>query len=52
MIVIEPELLKKLKSLEAEAVLLAEKDDIDGAIAKFTEIIDLCPTYASAYNNR
>ncbi|KAG0039797.1 Tetratricopeptide repeat protein 36 [Podila clonocystis] len=50
--VIEPELLKKLKSLEAEAVLLAEKDDIDGAIAKFTEIIDLCPTYASAYNNR
>ncbi|KAF9383462.1 Tetratricopeptide repeat protein 36 [Podila verticillata] len=50
--VIEPELLKKLKALEGEAVLLAEKDDIDGAIAKFTEIIDLCPTYASVYNNR
>lgn len=52
MLVIEPELLKKLKSLEAEAVLLAEKDNIDGAIEKFTEIINLCPTYASAYNNR
>ncbi|KAG0334691.1 Tetratricopeptide repeat protein 36 [Podila humilis] len=49
---IEPELLKKLKDLESEAVLLAEKDDINGAIGKFTEIIDLCPTYASAYNNR
>ena len=49
---IEPELLKKLKALEGEAVLLAEKDDIDGAIAKFTEVIDLCPTYASGYNNR
>jgi len=44
--------LKQLKAKEAEAVLLAEKDDIDGAIAKFTEIIALCPTYASGYNNR
>ncbi|KAF9579815.1 Tetratricopeptide repeat protein 36 [Lunasporangiospora selenospora] len=51
-VVIEPELLKKLKSLEAEAVVLAEKDDISGAIAKFTEVITLCPTYASGYNNR
>ncbi|KAI1319981.1 Tetratricopeptide repeat protein 36 [Mortierella claussenii] len=50
--VIEPELLKKLKGMEAEAVLLAEKDDINGAIAKFTEAIELCPTYASGYNNR
>lgn len=49
---IEPELLKKAKTLEAEGVLLAEKDDIAGAIAKFTEVIELCPTYASGYNNR
>ncbi|KAF9918027.1 Tetratricopeptide repeat protein 36 [Lobosporangium transversale] len=51
-IAIEPELLKRLKDMEAEAVLLAEKDDINGAIAKFTEVIELCPTYASGYNNR
>ncbi|KAF9917582.1 Tetratricopeptide repeat protein 36, partial [Linnemannia zychae] len=51
-IIIEPELLKKLKNLEAEAILLAEKDDIDGAIAKLTEVINLAPSYASAYNNR
>jgi hypothetical protein len=51
-LVIEPEMLKKLKGLETEAILLAEKDDIDGAIAKFSEAIDLCPNYASAYNNR
>ncbi|KAF9410142.1 Tetratricopeptide repeat protein 36 [Podila epigama] len=50
--VIEPELLKTLKKIEAEGVLLAEKDDIPGAIAKFTEVIELCPTYSSAYNNR
>ncbi|KAG0296801.1 Tetratricopeptide repeat protein 36 [Dissophora globulifera] len=50
--VIEPEMLKNLKALEAEAVMLAERDDINGAIAKFTEAITLCPTYASAYNNR
>ncbi|KAF9086486.1 Tetratricopeptide repeat protein 36 [Mortierella sp. GBA35] len=51
-VVIEPELLKKLRDVEAQAILLAEKDDIDGAIAKFTEVINLCPNYASAYNNR
>ncbi|KAF9112210.1 Tetratricopeptide repeat protein 36 [Mortierella sp. AM989] len=51
-VAIDPETLKKLKSLEAEAVLLAEKDDINGAIAKFTEVIELCPIYASGYNNR
>lgn len=45
-------MLKKLKGLETEAILLAEKDDIDGAIAKFSEAIALCPNYASAYNNR
>lgn len=45
-------MLKKLKGLESEAILLAEKDDIDGAIAKFSEAITLCPNYASAYNNR
>ncbi|KAF9429942.1 Tetratricopeptide repeat protein 36 [Entomortierella beljakovae] len=50
--VIDPDLLKKLKAFEAEAVLLAERDDISGAMAKFTEAIELCPTYASAYNNR
>ncbi|KAG0270866.1 Tetratricopeptide repeat protein 36 [Linnemannia exigua] len=51
-VVIEPEMLAKLKGLETEAILLAEKDDIDGAIAKFSEAITLCPNYASAYNNR
>ncbi|KAF9999231.1 Tetratricopeptide repeat protein 36 [Entomortierella chlamydospora] len=51
-IVIDPEILKKLQALEAEGVLLAEKDNVDGAIAKFTEAIELCPTYASSYNNR
>ncbi|KAF9964661.1 Tetratricopeptide repeat protein 36 [Mortierella alpina] len=51
-VAIEPELLKKAKTMEAEGVLLAEKDDIAGAIAKFTEVIELCPTYASGYNNR
>ncbi|KAG0054592.1 Tetratricopeptide repeat protein 36 [Gryganskiella cystojenkinii] len=50
--VIEPDLLKTLKAKEAEAVSLAERDDIDGAISKFTEVIELCPTYASGYNNR
>ncbi|KAG0351725.1 Tetratricopeptide repeat protein 36, partial [Gamsiella multidivaricata] len=49
---IDPELLKKVKALETEAVLLADKDDIDGAIKKFTELIEMCPTYASGYNNR
>ncbi|KAG0257099.1 Tetratricopeptide repeat protein 36 [Mortierella polycephala] len=50
--VIEAELLKKVKALEAEGVLMAEKDDISGAITKFTEVIEVCPTYASGYNNR
>ncbi|KAF9953375.1 Tetratricopeptide repeat protein 36, partial [Modicella reniformis] len=51
-IVIEPELLKTLKDLETQGVQLAEQDNIDGAIQKFTEAIERCPTYASAYNNR
>lgn len=49
---IEPELLEQLKKMEAEGVLSAERDDIAGAINKFSEVINLCPTYASGYNNR
>jgi hypothetical protein len=49
---IEPDLLKQLKQLESEGVMLAENDRLEEATQKFTEAIKLCPTYASAYNNR
>ncbi|KAF9364751.1 Tetratricopeptide repeat protein 36 [Mortierella sp. NVP85] len=49
---IEPDLLKQLKQLESEGVMLAENDMVEEATQKFTEAIKLCPTYASAYNNR
>ncbi|KAG0239295.1 hypothetical protein B0O80DRAFT_408399 [Mortierella sp. GBAus27b] len=51
-ITIEPDLLKQLKQLEAEGVMKAETEDIDGAIGKFSEAIALSPNYASGYNNR
>ncbi|KAI9208215.1 uncharacterized protein BJ171DRAFT_490664 [Polychytrium aggregatum] len=50
--VIQPDLMVRLKELERAAVGLAEKNNIDGAIGKFSEAIELCPHYASAYNNR
>ena len=42
----------RLKQLEMDALALAEQGDIDGSIAEFSKAIQLCPTYASAYNNR
>ncbi|KAF9157549.1 Tetratricopeptide repeat protein 36 [Actinomortierella ambigua] len=51
-VVIEPELLKKVQKLEQESILLAEKDDVEGAVEELTKAIELCPQYASAYNNR
>ncbi|KAG0229726.1 Tetratricopeptide repeat protein 36 [Actinomortierella wolfii] len=49
---IDPELLTKVQKLEQESILLAEKDDVEGAVAELTKAIELCPEYASAYNNR
>ncbi|KAJ2347335.1 hypothetical protein GGH92_003239 [Coemansia sp. RSA 2673] len=45
--------LVELQSLERRAILAAERDgDIKGAISQLTQIIQDCPSYASAYNNR
>ncbi|CAO3644910.1 unnamed protein product [Cunninghamella blakesleeana] len=49
---IEPEKLEKLQKLEKEAIELAEKEDLDGALKVLNQCIDLEPEYASAYNNR
>ncbi|KAI8093468.1 uncharacterized protein BX664DRAFT_329782 [Halteromyces radiatus] len=50
--VIEPELLNKLKSMERQAVDLAEKDDLEGALEILNQCLALEKDYASAYNNR
>ncbi|KAJ3175645.1 Tetratricopeptide repeat protein 36 [Irineochytrium annulatum] len=42
----------RLKSLEAEAVSLAETGRVDDAILKLNECVHLHESYASAYNNR
>ncbi|RKP10119.1 tetratricopeptide repeat protein 36 [Thamnocephalis sphaerospora] len=49
---IPEELLAKLKALEKEGVQCAEANNLAGAIEKFSKAVELCPTYASAYNNR
>ncbi|KAI9095159.1 hypothetical protein DFS34DRAFT_651491 [Phlyctochytrium arcticum] len=49
---LDPALLEQLKRLEAEGVLLVEKKETKDGLAKLTEAINLCRTYASAYNNR
>ncbi|KAJ1340158.1 hypothetical protein BSLG_004450 [Batrachochytrium salamandrivorans] len=45
-------MLMQLKQYEQDAVGLAETGDMDGAYASLSRAIDMCPTYASAYNNR
>ncbi|KAI9305577.1 hypothetical protein BJ944DRAFT_200797 [Cunninghamella echinulata] len=49
---IEPEKLEKLKSMEKEAIDLAEKNELDSALKILNECIELENEYASAYNNR
>ncbi|KAI9591964.1 hypothetical protein BDF19DRAFT_453183 [Syncephalis fuscata] len=49
---IPEEELAKLKAMEIEGVRLAEADNYPGAIERLTEVVTLCPRYASVYNNR
>jgi tetratricopeptide repeat protein 36 len=51
---ISESVLEQLQKIEIAGVALAEQKqpDLTGALAKFTEAIELEPTYASAYNNR
>ncbi|KAJ9067440.1 hypothetical protein DSO57_1039073 [Entomophthora muscae] len=58
---IDADTLNKIKALEIEAVQVAERGASTPessntlyleSISKFSEIIDLCPEYASAWNNR
>ncbi|KAK9695008.1 hypothetical protein K7432_013193 [Basidiobolus ranarum] len=49
---IPADLLAKLKASEVEAVKIAENGNLVEAIKKLSEIIDECPQYSSAYNNR
>ncbi|KAI8063591.1 tetratricopeptide repeat protein 36-like protein [Gongronella butleri] len=49
---ISPEVLEKLQGLERDAVALAEKDDLEGALKLLNQCIDTESDYASAYNNR
>ena len=49
---IQPTLLKQIRDLEARGILAAEQKDYDTAERLLTEAITLCPSYASAYNNR
>jgi len=46
------ELFDQVKVLDTEGVILAEKGDLEAAIAKFTEAIGLCERFPSPYNNR
>lgn len=49
---IAPELLEQLQSLQLKGIKAAEEKDYTTALAHFTSSIELCPHYASAYNNR
>ncbi|ORX45494.1 hypothetical protein DM01DRAFT_1340008 [Hesseltinella vesiculosa] len=49
---IDPSILMELKSLETQAVELAEKDDLEGALMLLNQCIEKEPEYASVYNNR
>jgi hypothetical protein len=49
---IDPEVLSKLKTMEQQAVDLAEKEDTEGALKILNQCIELEKDYASAYNNR
>ncbi|KAI8319657.1 hypothetical protein GQ54DRAFT_238742, partial [Martensiomyces pterosporus] len=50
---IDDALLASLKERERQAIKIAENDgDIAGAIKALSAVIDDCPHYSSAYNNR
>ena len=49
---LELENVTEAKKLEIEGITSAEKGDVERAVVKLTEAIDVCPRYASAYNNR
>jgi tetratricopeptide (TPR) repeat protein len=49
---LELENVTEAKKLEVEGITSAEKGEIERAVAILTEAIDICPRYASAYNNR
>jgi len=44
--------LAKVKQLELDGVRYADNSSLDSALASLTEAINLCPSFASAYNNR
>ncbi|XP_066495871.1 tetratricopeptide repeat protein 36 [Tiliqua scincoides] len=48
----DPELLRQATALETEGVAAAETGDLDGALKKFDQAVQLLPERASAYNNR
>ncbi|KAI9502694.1 hypothetical protein BX070DRAFT_178961, partial [Coemansia spiralis] len=49
---IDQSTLDLLKARERKAVGMAEKGSIQDAVNELSKIIDDCPHYASAYNNR
>ncbi|KAJ2525341.1 hypothetical protein GGI11_000092 [Coemansia sp. RSA 2049] len=49
---LENGLLESLKARERQAVRLAETGGVSEAVDQLSTIIDDCPFYASAYNNR
>ncbi|KAI9298234.1 hypothetical protein K502DRAFT_311779 [Neoconidiobolus thromboides FSU 785] len=52
--VIEPGLLSQLQSLEKEGIKKAEEGNngLAESVELFTKVIEMCPDYASGYNNR
>ncbi|XP_067422495.1 tetratricopeptide repeat protein 36 [Emydura macquarii macquarii] len=46
------ELLEQVKDLELQGVLAAESGDVNTALERFSEAIQLLPERASGYNNR
>jgi len=48
----EPEMPEGIKSMEKEAMIAAERGDINHAIQIFTKVIKECPGNGSCYNNR
>lgn len=42
----------QLEQLERDGVEYANQSNYEAALSSFTKAIDICPTYASAYNNR
>ena len=49
---IVPSTLDCLTKLQAQGIAAAEEERYDAALALFTDMIQLCPQYAAAYNNR